>query len=654
MGLPDAAKGNRHYLSNRPPLRPSPLIKLPIGSITPKGWLRTQLELLADGLTGRLPELSVYCREDSGWLTGKPSHHGPWGRGWEEAPYWLKGFGDLGYVLKDSRIIAETRKWLEAILASQQADGYFGPPENKEDDDYWPNMAVLFALQSFHEATGDARVPSFLGRYFEYQRGLPPERVLGTKPAHAHDWQKIRAGDNLESIYWLYNRTGEPWLLELASALFARAADWTRGLPTAHVVNISQGLRQPGVYYQQSREPKHLEAVERNYRAVMEEYGQQPGGMFCADENFRPGHTDPRYAAETCGMVELMYSDESLLKITGDPKYADRCENIAFNSLPASMSPDLRALHYLTAPNLVQCDAGPSHCFQNQGQMISFDPWSYRCCQHNVGQGWPYLAEHLWMATPGDGLAAVLYAPCEVTAKVADDAEVTIVEDTGYPFREEINLTLKCSKPVAFPLALRVPGWCQEAAVAVNGEPQKLAAKPGSFVTLERTWSDGDRVALHLPMKIALSIWEKIANSVSVNRGPLSYSLKIGENWSRYGGTDRWPAFEVFPTTPWNYGLLVDRGNPEASFRVVIRPTVPAQPFTPDNAPVELRGRGKRIPNWTVVNNCAGRLQPSPVRCAEPTEEITLIPMGCARLRVSSFPTIGEGPEAHDWSEEKL
>ena len=650
MGLP-ATGGNRHYVSNRAPLRPSPLLKLPIGSIRPRGWLLTQLRLMADGFIGYLPELSVYCREDSGWLTGKRTGDGWLGRGWEEAPYWLKGYGDLGYVLNDGRIIAEARKWLEAALAGQRADGYFGPPENAEKNDYWPNMAMLFALQSFHEATGDERAPALMRRYFEYQRALPPERVLGRNPVHSHDWQKIRAGDNLESIYWLYNRTGEKQLLDLASAIFARAANWTEGLPTGHGVNICQGIRQPGVYYQQSHDPKHLEAVERNYRTVMDEYGQQPGGMFGADENLRPGYIDPSQAAETCSMVELMYSDESLLKITGEAKYADRCEEIAFNSLPASMTPELRALHYLTAPNLVQCDASESHKFQNQGEMVSFDPWGYRCCQHNAGQGWPYYAEHLWMATQGDGLAAALYAPCEVTAKVGEGVEVTIIEQTDYPFREEVNFLLKCPRPATFPLALRIPGWCRGARIAVNGQAQDLEARPGGFVVLQRTWSDGDRIALHLPMSISLSVWRKVGNSVSVNRGPLAFSLKIGENWTRCGGTKEWPALEVFPTTPWNYGLLVDRERPGSSFRAVVKPTVAAQPFAPENAPIELHGRGRRIPHWKVVNNTVGDLQPSPVRSSERTEEIVLIPMGCARLRISSFPTIGEAADAHEWSE---
>ncbi len=628
--------GNDFYVANRPPLLPSPLIKLPLGSITPRGWLRTQLELMRDGMTGHLPELSKYCRPNSGWMDFK-SH------GWEELPYWLKGFGDLGYVLKDQKIIAEARKWLDATLSHQDADGYFGPPMNREKNDLWPNMVMLFCLQSLYEATGDERVIPFMLKYFRYELELPREQLL------PGSWQKIRAGDNLESVYWLYNRTGEKWLLELGQALYERTADWTHTVPTPHVVNICQSFRQPADYYQQSKDPKHLQATERVYATVWGEYGQVPGGMFAGDENYRPGRTGAHQAAETCAMVELMYSFESLLKITGDPLYADRCEEVAFNSLPAAQTPDLKGLHYLTAPNLVQCDAGGSHEFQNQGMMVAFSPWAYRCCQHNVAQGWPYYAEHLWLATQGNGLAAVLYADCKVEARVGNGQTVTISEQTDYPFSGAVNFTLSTAAPVRFPLALRIPRWSKGAAVTLNGKRQQVEAEPLSYVIIERTWHEGDQVRLELPMDVSVTVWKKQQNAVSVSRGPLSYSLKIGEQWIRCGGTDKWPEFEVMPSTPWNYGLVLDPKDPAASFRVTEKGLQPGQPFTPEAAPLELHARGRRIPHWTVVNNTCGELQPSPVKSDQPLEDLTLIPMGCARLRISVFPTIGTGPDAHLW-----
>ena len=116
------------YTANRAPLVPSPLTKLPIGAIKPKGWLLHQLELERDGMTGHLTELSPWLQV-RGQRLGRSQGQGA--NGWEEMPYWLKGYGDLGYVLDDKRIIDDARRWIDATLASQEADGWFGPQSNK-------------------------------------------------------------------------------------------------------------------------------------------------------------------------------------------------------------------------------------------------------------------------------------------------------------------------------------------------------------------------------------------------------------------------------------------------------------------------------------------------------------------------------------------
>jgi hypothetical protein len=117
---PRTTTHNTHYRGNREPLAPSPFVKLPIGSIIPRGWLRHQLELERDGMTGRLAEVSPWLDfTKSAWA----SQDGHGGSGWEEMPYWLKGYGDLGYVLNDDAVIAEARKWIEAAMNSQREDG---------------------------------------------------------------------------------------------------------------------------------------------------------------------------------------------------------------------------------------------------------------------------------------------------------------------------------------------------------------------------------------------------------------------------------------------------------------------------------------------------------------------------------------------------
>ena len=633
---------NGYYIGNKDPLQPSPLLKLPIGAIKPQGWLLTQLQSEADGFIGHLTEISGFLKkEGNGWLskTGEGDH------GWEEVPYWLKGFGDLGYVLGDKRITDEAKIWIEGALNSQQADGYFGPKMNRSSlggkPDMWPQMIMLFCLQSYFEYSGDKRVIDLMTRYFKWQATVPENDFL------VPYWQNQRGGDNLVSVLWLYNRTGEPWLLDLARKIHRRTADWTSGIPDWHGVNFAQAFREPTSYWALSNDPIHLNGADRNYTKMRELYGQVPGGLYGADENARVGFSDPRQAAETCAMVEMMLSCELLLATTGDGTWADRCEDVAFNSLPASMTADEKALHYLTSPNMPLADKqSKSPGLQNGGPMLLFDPHDHRCCQHNVSHGWPYFAESLWMATPGNGLAAVFYAPCVVTAKVGEAAKVTIEQTTSYPFDQNINLLVKLDRSDKFPLYLRVPDWCSEPTVSVNGTDLPVQSKGGGYIKIDRQWTDGDKVHLQLPMPVRTKSWAKNQDAISVSRGPLTFSLKIGEQLIRMGGTDKWPAWEIHPTTDWNYGLL-----PNTTFEVVEKlDKAQGQPFVWDSSPIEIVTKGRKIPEWQLDRlGLIGKLQASPALSAEQDETITLIPMGAARLRISAFPTVSNAQSATKW-----
>jgi hypothetical protein len=651
-----AGRTNAHYRGNREPLSPAPLIRLPVGTVRPEGWVREQLTRMAAGFTGRLPEVSRFCQfQGNAWSS--PEGRGQFG--WEEVPYWLKGFVDLGYVLNDPRIIAQSKKWIDAVLATQRPDGYFGSASNLEESyysnaffgrgkilDLWPAMVMLYPLRTYYEATHDERIPRFMLRYFQWVNRLPLDQYL------PESWQKWRGGDQLEILHWLYNETGETWLLDLARITHERTADWVGGIPTWHGVNLSQGFREPAQYSVQARDKRYLDATGRNYDTIMNLYGQAPGGMFGADENARPGFSGPRQGAESCSMVEMMNSGEMLLRITGQPLWADRVEDVAFNSLPAATTPDLKALHYLTAPNQVQLDReNKAPMIENGGDMFSYNPYQYRCCQHNIGFGWPYFAEQMWMATPENGIAAVLYGPSEVKARVGDGAVATFKEVTSYPFDEQVRFELSVDRPARFPLSLRIPEWCGDARVTINGAPRSVPAGAKGWIVLERTWSSGDRVGLDLPMRIRVKKWDANHNSVSVYRGPLAYSLRIEERWRRYGVNPDWSAWEVFPASAWNYGLVVDLKQPEKSFEVSRRAGEPAaQPFAAADAPIVLRGHGRKITEWRAEpNGMVGPLQASPARTSEPEETVELIPMGCARLRISAFPFVGAAGESTAW-----
>ena len=647
VSTPDTTGTNAFYAGNRPPLQPSPLIELPMGAVRPEGWLRRQLELQNAGFHGHLTEISAYLRKaGNAWL--EPSGKGT--NGWEEVPYWLKGFQNCAFLLDDKKQLAEAREWIEGILRSQQPDGWLGPGDGrtgictdlKGRDDLWPNMVALFCLQSFFEQTGDARVVPAITRYFKYLQGVPEDKFL------TGYWPSMRGGDLLYSVYWLYNRTGEPWLLELAQKVHRKTARWDTGVINMHNVNVAQAFREPTVYWMQSGRPENLTGAERNWREIRNLSGQVPGGMFGADENARPGYDGPRQAIETCGIAEEMLSDELLVGITGNPIWADRCETVAFNTYPAAFTADMKALRYLTAPNQPQSDqASKAPGVENGGNMFEMNPHDHRCCQHNCGHGWPYFTQHAWFATPGNGLAAVLYAPCVVAARVGDGTEVRIAEETRYPFEDTVALKLTMAKPVKFPLLLRVPGWCMKPELTLNGQVLSAATRPGSYVRIEREWGPGDVVQIRFPMEARVHTWEKNRGIAAVERGPLTSSLKIKEDYRRSGGTDAWPAFEILPGSPWNYALVMP-----AKFEIVPRPW-PAdnQPFAAEAAPIQIKVNGQRVPGWTLDQNglvCEG--QPNPVLTQEPVETITLIPMGAARLRISAFPIAGSGPDARAWS----
>jgi len=657
---PGSGSANARYVSNRPPLVPSPLVKLPLGSVKAGGWIRRQLVLLGENWGKRVLATSEYLTRDAAWRGGTTE-------GWERPAYWLRGFHDLALLLDDEGLVSEAEAWISDVIATQEQDGYFGEKAGKrivcdtgqEVPDLWPHMVMLDALIAHHEHSGDERVTALMSRFFRWCYELPEEKLIPAPREGSETWQPfiqwVRAGDLLPQLYWLYNRTEEAWLLELAERVHRKVRPPEGEWLANHCVDFVQRFREPGTFYVQSGDGAHLAESEHWYRKHMDTWGGQPGGGFAADEFIRPGKTDPKQAWETCTMVELAKSFYLLGEVTGSAVYADRVENIMFNSFPASQTADLAAVHYLTAANQPQLDRSARHDNYNERHhgknhvVYSSDPVRYRCCQHNLGIGWSYYAERLWMATGDNGLAAWMYGAGEVSAKVGDGGAVTIVEETDYPFDETVRMTIAADRSVRFPLYLRVPHWRRDFRVAVNGEAVSAEAASERYVVLDRTWRDGDVVDVTLGMGVWLNEWEKSGDSVTVNYGPLSFSLKIEEQWRRCGGTDAWPEWEVLPGTPWNYGLVVDRDDPSASLEVVKRGCRADQPWTPENAPIEIRARGRRIPNWTLLDEMVTALQASPVRSDEPEEEITLIPMGCARLRISCFPTIGDGPDAREW-----
>jgi len=622
-------------IKNRAPLAPNAFYPLPLGSIRPTGWLRAQLLIQANGLGGHLDETWPDVGPNSGWLGGS-------GESWERGPYFLDGLVPLAYQLDDARLKAKAQKFIDWTLTHQQPNGNFGPTSN---NDWWPRMVMLKVLTQYYEATSDLRVLPFLTRYFAYQLATLPSRPL-------QDWGKFRWQDNALTALWLYNRTGKTSLLTLVRLLHTQGFDWQQNfadfrhtqrmtaeqlhLPegglsdlalATHGVNNGQAIKAAPVWSILTNNPADRAAVHQMLSAL-DTYHGLPNGMFSCDEHF--AGRNPSQGSELCTVVETMFSLEQSLAILGDPTLGDRLELLAFNALPGAFTDDMWAHQYNQEPNQVECSLHhkPWTTDGPESNLYGLDP-NFGCCTANFHQGWPKFTASLWMASADDGLAATAYAP-NTFATTVRNTPLTIQEDTEYPFRDRITLTLNPATPTAFPLHLRIPAWAANVTLRINNQPQP-APTPNTFARIHRTWNPGDVVELALPMTPRLI--PGFNQSLSINRGPLVFSYPIGETWLKLRDRDLTADWQVYPSTQWNYALAVDN---TTTLHATEHPLTNS-PFTHD-APVTITLPARKLKSWQAVDSVADPVPPSPVTTTEPLEQITLIPYAAAKLRITAFP----------------
>ena len=645
-GAADQAQPASPVIRDRAPLSSGAFNLLPLGSIQPRGWLQSQLKIQANGLTGHLDETWADVGPDSGWLGGK-------GESWERGPYYLDGLVPLAYLLNDAKLKAKAQKYIDWVLDHQASNGMIGPSSN---DDWWPRIVILKVLTQYAELTNDARVIPFMDKYFRYQLEQLPTRPL-------RDWGKFRWQDEALSVLWLYNRTGSAYLLDLARLLQKQGYDWEgqyadfkytkritsefikleegQGLKdlalSTHGVNNGQAIKTGPVWSLVSGSQSDRDAVLRMI-SELDKYHGLPNGMFSCDEHL--AGLDPSQGSELCTVVEYMFSLEHSLAITGSAVLGDRLERLAFNALPGTLTDDMWAHQYNQEPNQVECSLHhkPWTTDGPESNLFGLEP-NFGCCTANYHQGWPKLANSLWMFsvhagdTSQDGLVAAVYAPCEIHT-ILNGKQVHIVEETGYPFEESVHLTINPASPLSFPLHLRIPAWAENAAIRVNGQAQP-APQAGTFASIERTWRAGDKVEIVFPMQVRTSRW--FNNSVAIERGPLVFSYGIGESWVKLRDRGLTADWQVYPTSPWNYALELDSDTPVKAITVE-QSKVGDRPFAAGNTPLKLKVKARRLTEWRAEDGAPNTLPPSPVTSDQPQETITLIPYAAAKLRITAFP----------------
>ncbi len=619
--------------------------ELPLGAIRPTGWLKSQLQIQAEGLGGHLDEFWPDIR-DSSWIGGKAE-------GWERTPYWLDGIVPLAYLLDDDRLKGKAKRYVDYILDHQAADGWMGPVGDNDPGhkpyDVWPLFVLFKALTQYQEATGDPRVIPALLRCSK-----KIDEVIAKTPLYS--WAHFRGADLVVSLYWLHDRTGEPGLLGLAAKVNAQSYDWRKhfedfgrfrakatgfGLDN-HGVNNAMGLKFAGVRGRLSRDPRDRAGIA-TMLDQLDRYHGQATGTFTCDEHY--GGRSPSQGTELCTVAEAMYSLELLEAIEGAASLGDRLEKLAFNAFPATFKKDMTAHQYDQQANQAVCKVSDPKVYTDNGpdaNLYGLEP-HFGCCTANMHQGWPKFATHLWGRSPEGGLAALAYAPCVVSTAIGDE-KIQVETITDYPFRDEVTIRLTVLRAMTLPLDVRVPAWSKGPFYQLDGG-SAVALKAGTFARVgPPEWAPGTHeVKLRLPMAVAL--YPGYNGAVAVERGPLVYSLKIDAEWKQLRGKLPYADWEVYPKSPWNYAIEVDRDHPGRSIAFEERP-VGDRPFSPEGAPVVAKIKGRRLPAWTLERNAAAPPPGSPARSDGPLEDLTLLPYGCTDLRITEFPTLGPaGPK---------
>ncbi len=611
-------------------LRPLAYRPFTPAELHPTGWLKTQLQIQADGLSGNLDRIWPDVR-DSAWVGGDRD-------GWERVPYWLDGFIPLAYLLRDEDRIARARRYINAIMDAQCEDGWLCPckPEERHGYDIWAALLMGKVLMVYAECAGvdspdGRRAIDCLTRMLRHLN----THLNGTT---LHNWGASRWFEGVIPALWLYERTGESWLLDLCYKLEATGFDWKRLMDRTwathttnwdfytHVVNVGMMLKSDALMSRlRGTDPDAfaLAAVERLDR----EHGMVCG-HFTGDECL--AGTSPIHGSELCSVVEAMYSYEQLFTISGNPYWLERLEAEAYNALPASVSPDMWTHQYDQLTNQIAAvPLEPNILRANSPDSVMFglEP-NFGCCTANFNQGFPKFALSTFFHGDNAILATGL-APATVET-VMGGTRVTCALETAYPFRDTLTYRVTTDAPVAFALKLRIPATAT--AATVDGE----AVTPGTLHTVERTWTGESTVTVRLTFTPAFV--ERPEGMWAVKRGPLVFALPIGERWERVeyerDGVPRvfpYCDYHVHPTTAWSYGFAGDI----ADFTLVMGDFDPDRdaPFTPDAPPLWLEGPMAPIPWQSFGSHCA-RL-PDDDHAVGAVEKKRLIPYGCTNLRIT-------------------
>lgn len=652
-----------------PPTRPA-FLPLPPGAVVPAGWLRDWCLAARDGYTGHLDEYDdefkrAWAAEHQ--MTGERLrwYNGAWP--YEGGGYWFDGLARLAFALHDESLLEQAGRRLGVVADHVSPDGLlFLWWLDRRNPDH--RKAVTEALEGW-----PLWASGLLGRALAgyYAGSRDPHILDALVTAYGSDPDGLRwiTGNlsNLWPAFDTYCWSGHAGVAAALDAMFKpdgpallsglkryqQAPDLKPGttVDNAHVVEFIETTTPWAVGYLWTGERRYLDAAV-GWHDLLERIAMQPHGVPASDEYYGP--TGAFRGSETCDVAGYVWSQICLLQVTGEGRMGDRLERAFFNAGPATVSRDFKTHVYFQSPNRF-ANLSPDFPHGPRAAGGAYQAkHSPLCCTAALNRIVPWYLTHMWMATDDNGLAAVAYGPCQVTAWVADRVATTITCRTDYPFNDTIELSVEPATGVAFPLELRIPGWCPTPRLSVNGSAIPVVTNRKGFVRLSRTWKPGDRVRLQLPMTPRVEQGRDVSSGppYNPNQGtvPVTIPEPGGSRGEPYASVAYGPLLFALaisdttgPNTPdpsarWQFAL--DAQRPDVS---VERGAMPPRWDWPLEAPLKLRVNAAAFA-WNPDSK-APRLPAQEVRESGPIERITLVPYGCTKFRISMFPVKAAAPQ---------
>ena len=592
--------------------------------IKPEGWLRRQLQIQAEGLSGNLHKIWPDIR-DSAWIGGNCE-------GWERVPYWLDGFIPLAYLLENEEMIATVKKYIDAIVSAQEEDGWICPCKKEERATYdtWATQLICKTLKVYYDCSGDERIPEVIYRVLKNYYEL-----LKSGEISLFKWGKYRWFETFISLNFLYEKYGEEWIKDLARIIKEQGFDYNTAIDfwkkpshtwrmITHIVNMCMMLKTEAVSHELLGE-EYTDNAEK-LREILDKYNGTAFEGFTGDEVL--SSIDPTRGTELCAIVEQMYSYEEIFARTGDNKWAERLEMLAFNALPATLSEDMWTHQYVQQVNQIACKKtmimAPFSTNGPYAHTFGLEP-NFGCCTANFNQGWPKFALSTFMHKDNTIINAV------TVPSVLNYNGITIKLETNYPFENKMHYYIDAEKD--FDFIVRIPSFAKN--LKVNGENTVVKDLKFEIKT--------GKTEIEIEFRTTPFFKERPNNLYALQMGsllfsvPISYEKKMRE-YVKKGVERKFPYcdYQFIPKTPWNYGF--SDGNFEVKFN-----GIGDVPFSQDAPPVTVKANIQQI-NWGLKfpYRSVARKTPKSTKPISEVKEIELCPYGCARLRMTEMPLLNK------------